>query len=180
MSCCDSIIDTLKSVLSAIAPIVAIALMAFAVYAIFLAGPGAFSFLAELAWVPAGVAAMEASTLGYIALGAALIVSPETVTDIATSVAETVGSVAGTVVTGIAGGLVGGLFGGSGSIIGYAALAALGYYFFFRKKSPEEEERAALRAEAKAEKSEKDYNERVKSINTARALVDAEPVGAAS
>lgn len=136
MSCCSSITDVLKNILKAIAPIVAIALVCFAIYAIFLAGPGALAFLQGVTWLPAGIVAMEASTLGYLALGAALVVSPETVTEIATSVAKTVGNVAGIVIAGVTGGLVSGLFGGASgtTILGYAAVAALAYYFLFKKK----------------------------------------------
>lgn len=133
MSCCSSITDVLKKVLSAIAPIVAIALVCFAVYALFIAGPGVLGALQGLSWMPAGLAAMEATTLGYIALGAALIISPETVTEIATSIATTVGKVAGTIATAALGGLAGGLFDVS-SPWGLALLAGAFYYFVLRDK----------------------------------------------
>lgn len=141
MSCCSSITDVLKNIIKAIAPIVAIALVCFAVYAIFLAGPGALALLQGVTWLPAGLVAMEASTVGYLALGAALLVSPETVTEIATTVAKTVGSVAGTVLAGVTGGLVSGLFGGASgtTILGYAALAALAYYFLVKRKDDKPE-----------------------------------------
>lgn len=144
MSCCSSITDVLKSIIKSIAPIVSIALMAFAVYAIFLAGPGVLACLQGISWLPTGILTMQASTLGYLALGASLIISPETVTGIANTVATAIGSVAGTVVAGVTGGLASGLLGsGDSSILGYAALAAVAYFLLTRKRDTEESEAAS-------------------------------------
>lgn len=140
MSCCGSITDVLKKILSAIAPIVAIALLCFAAYAIFLAGPGVLPFLQNLAWMPAGIAALEASTLGYIALGVALVISPDTVTSIVEGVGSTIGTVAGKVIAAVAGGVVGGLFGMDFSTLLGLAAVAFGVFYLIKNSKKDDAE----------------------------------------
>lgn len=128
----------MKSILDAIKPILTIALLCFAAYALILAGPGVLPFLKGIAWLPATVAGASATTLGYIALGAAIILDPDGVADVAGGVADTIGTVAGAVVSGAVGGLLTGVTGGS-SLLGWAALAAAAWFIFFRKKDKDDE-----------------------------------------
>lgn len=141
MGCCSQITDMLKSILSALGPIIAIALVCFAVYFIFLAGPGVLTALAEFTWLPASLTGLtlEAATWGYLALGAAVIISPETVTAIAGTAAKVVGKVAGAVVAGVAGGLVAGATGMSFTSL---ALWGIGGYLLFTLLTKDKKEPA--------------------------------------
>lgn len=110
MSCCKSIGEALKKVLKAIAPILAIALLAFAAYAYFVVGAAQLGSVAALSWMPAGMAAISGTTAAYIALGASILLDPSTVGSVLGDVAEGVGTVIGDVIGGVAGGLFGGNF----------------------------------------------------------------------
>lgn len=133
MSCCGKIGDVLSSVLNAIKPLLTVALLCFAAYALLWVAPGAtIAWLEGISWLPAAITGATASTLGYIALGATLLLDPEAVVDIAKGIASTVGKVAGAVVAGVTTGLLSGL--SSSTLLGYAALALAAYFLFFKNK----------------------------------------------
>lgn len=106
MSCCSKIGEILKSIVKALAPILAVALIAFAVYAIWVVGPAALGSVPALSWMPTAILGLSGTTAGYIALGAALLVDSDTVADIGGAIAGGVGQVAGAVIAGVGGGLV--------------------------------------------------------------------------
>lgn len=159
MSCCSKLIDSLKKLVKKLLPLIAIGLVLFGGYLLLVAGPGVTlgSVLSGIPWMPAALAAstIPASTAAWLALGAAVIVSPETVGEIVGNVVSTAAEIAGSVVSAGLGGLVSGLTGGgSGSIVGYALLAGLVYFLFFsdqaerrRERKEAEEERLRLRQE---------------------------------
>lgn len=135
MSCCSGLANVLKKVFNALKPLLTVALLCAAAYFLFLAPATATlgSTLGSLSWMPTVIAesTLAASTVGYIALGAAVLVDPEGIGELAGSAAQTIGKVAGSVVAGLAGGVAGGLFGGN--FLGFAALGALAWFLFFRK-----------------------------------------------
>lgn len=106
MSCCSKIGEVLKSLVKALKPILAVALVAFAAYAIWVVGPAALSTVPTLSWMPTTILGMSGTTAGYIALGAALIVDGDTIANIGGELAEGVGEVAGAVIGGIGAGVV--------------------------------------------------------------------------
>lgn len=128
MSCCSKIKDILKSIVKALAPILAVALLAFAVYAIWVIGPAALSSVSALSWMPSTVLAMSGTTAGYIALGASLIVDSDTIADIGGEIGEGIGDVVGEVIGGIGGGLVSTFT--SSSVFPWLVGAAILWYFW--------------------------------------------------
>lgn len=145
MSCCKSIGEALKKVLKAIAPILAIALIAFAAYAYFVVGAAQLGSVAALSWMPAGMAAISGTTAAYIALGASILLDPSTVGEVLGDVAEGVGSVIGDVI----GGVAGGLFGGNFLLI---ALGGLALWWFLSKDDEEETPTSSREAPSSAER----------------------------
>lgn len=153
MSCCGKLGEALKKIFNALKPLLAVALLCVSAYFLFLAPAGATvgSVFGGLSWMPTAIAtsAVSASTAGYLALGAAVLVDSEGVSQLAGSVASTVGKVAGTVVAAAAGGLASGLFGGNAAlwIIGGLAL-------YFLLKSDDEEEKEDGARDADVEKGD--------------------------
>lgn len=134
---CKGISSILKSIVNALKPILTIALLAAAAYFLFIAPVGATlgSTFAGVSWMPAVIAesALSVATAGYLALGAAVVLNPEGVAEVASSVANGVGSVAGSILSGVTKGLV------KGSSIGtWALYGALAWFFLFRKDSKDE------------------------------------------
>lgn len=130
MSCCSKIGEILKSIVKALKPILAVALLAFAAYAIWVVGPAALGSVPALSWMPAAVLGMSGTTAGYIALGAALIVDGDTIASIGGELAEGVGEVAGAVIGGIGAGLVSSVT--SSSLFPWLIGGAILWYFWSR------------------------------------------------
>lgn len=141
MSCCGKLGEALKKIFNALKPLLAVALLCVSAYFLFLAPAGATvgSVFGGLSWMPTAIttSAISASTAGYLALGAAVLVDSEGVSQLAGTVASSVGKVAGTVVAAAAGGLVSGLSGGNALlwIIGGLAL-----YFLLTSDDDERKE----------------------------------------
>lgn len=134
---CKGISSILKSIVNALKPILTIALLAAAAYFLFIAPVGATlgSTFAGISWMPAVIAesALSVATAGYLALGAAVVLNPEGVAQVASSVANGVGAVASSIVSGVLKGFA------SGSNIGsWALYGALAWFFLFRKDSKDE------------------------------------------
>jgi hypothetical protein len=142
MSCCSKIGEILKSIVKALAPILAVALLAFAVYAIWVVGPATLGSVSALSWMPTAVFGMSGTTAGYIALGAALIVDGDTIADIGGEIAEGVGEVAGAVIGGIGGGLVSSVT--SSSLFPWLVGGAILWYFWSR--DDEEKDKPSVRS----------------------------------
>lgn len=144
MSCCSKIADILKKVLSALGPILAIALVCLAAYFFIWAGPGFITAMEGYLSLPSFLVGLEPTTWGYIALGMAVVASPETITQVATSAGKFVGkvvsNVAGAILAGVAGGASGFFSGGLGQGILFAGLAYLGYKFFIAERKEESRE----------------------------------------
>lgn len=138
MSCCAKILDVLKEVLSSLGPILAIALICFAAYLLVFASPGFVAAMEGFISLPAFLTGLEASTWAYIAAGAAVVVSPETVTDMASGVGHAVGkvvsNVAGAIIAGAVGGASGFFSGGLGQGLLWAGAAYLAYVFLVKDK----------------------------------------------
>lgn len=133
MSCCGKIGAVLKKILSKLKPILTVLLLAFAAYMLFFVAPGTMVTLFEgFSWLPAWAttATATASVWGYAALGLALVINPEGVSEVAGSIAGTIGSVAGSVISGAVGGAAAGLL--SNPWFGLAAAVAV-WFLFFRK-----------------------------------------------
>lgn len=127
---CGKIGELLKKVVNALGPILAIALLAFAAYAIWVVGPAALSSVGWLSWMPASVLAISGTTAGYIALGASLLLDSDAVGEVVGTIVGNAGEVAGRVITGLVGGVVSGLTGGS--FLTYALLGFAAWWFLFR------------------------------------------------
>lgn len=137
MDCCGKIGEVISKIMDAIKPILAVVLLAVAAYYLWWAQPGAWaSMVAGMEWMPAILAGASNELIATLAFGAALVVSPETVVEIASQAAKTVGSVASKVVAATATGLAAGLFGENGLalLIGAAVL----YFFLTRDKAEKE------------------------------------------
>lgn len=133
---CGKIGELLKKVVNALGPILAIALLAFAAYAIWIVGPAALSSVGWLSWMPASVLAISGTTAGYIALGASLLLDSDAVGEVVGTIAKKAGEVAGSVAAGLAGGVVSGLTGGD--FLTYAVLGFAAWWFLFRDDSEDE------------------------------------------
>lgn len=157
MSCCNKLSDIIKKVISALKPILVVALLCVAAYFLILAPAGAVALFEGFTFLPAFVTSvsLKASTWGYLALGAAVMVDPAAVGEVAGNVAESVGQIAGTVISAAAGGVASSLFGGSSSWILAAAGAFLFYKFFLASDDDEKRE-----AEAPSDKSTGDHKKR--------------------
>lgn len=143
MSCCGKIGEALKKVFKVLKPLLAVALVAFAGYLLWLVPAGATlgSVLAGVSWLPAALttSTITATTAAYIALGAAVVIDSEGLGAAAGSVAKGVGTVAGKVLAGAAAGVAAGVSGGNNWLL-YAALAAAAWYFLFRDEEDKETE----------------------------------------
>lgn len=139
MSCCKSIGEALKKVLKAIAPILAIALIAFAAYAYFVVGAQALGSVAALSWMPAGMAALSGTTAAYIALGASVLLDPSAAGEVIGDVGEGIG----TVITKVIGGVAEGMFGGNFLLF---AIGGLALWWFLSK----DDEKTTTEVEVKA------------------------------
>lgn len=148
MSCCKSIGEALKKVLKAIAPILAVALIAFAAYSYFVVGAAKLGSIAALSWMPAGMAAVSGTTAAYIALGASILLDPSTVGSVLGDVAEGVGTVVGDVIGGVAEGVAGSLIGGNFLLI---ALGGLALWWLLTKDDKKEAEPTKSSTPAAAE-----------------------------
>lgn len=147
MSCCSKIGDILRQIVDALGPILTIALLCVAAYFLIFAAPEALTALSGFTWLPTSLTtlSLQASTWGYLALGAAVVLDPATAAEIVGSVASGVGTIAGTVVTSVVGGVVSGLFGTSTSNLLLIGLAGyLLYAYFTREKSAAELEAEAI------------------------------------
>lgn len=133
---CGKIGELLKKVVNALGPILAIALLAFAAYAIWIVGPAALSSVGWLSWMPASVLAISGTTAGYIALGASLLLDSDAVGEVVGDIAEGVGEVAGNVIAGLGGGIASGLAGGN--FLTYALLGFAAWWFLFRDNREDE------------------------------------------
>lgn len=144
MSCCSKLGDIIKKVINALKPILVVALLCVAAYFLILAPAGSVALFEGFTFLPtfATSLSLQASTWGYLALGAAVMVDPNAVGEIAGNAAEAVGKVAGTVAAGVAGGVATGLFGGSNGWFFAAIGAFLLYKLFIAKDGDEEEEHA--------------------------------------
>lgn len=154
MSCCSKIAEMLKKVLSSLGPILAIALLCFAAYLLVVSSGAAASLIAAMegfVGLPTFLVGLEATTWAYIAIGLAVVVSPETVTDLASNagsfVGKTVGNIAGAVAAGVVGGATGFASGGLGSVVLYAALGWGAWMLFKQKKEHDKEAREEKRDE---------------------------------
>lgn len=154
MSCCSKIGDILRKVLDSLGPIISIALLCVAAYFLIFAGPGAIAALEGFTFLPASLTTLtlQASTWGYLALGAAVIIDPAFVAETAGTIAKSVGNIAGAVVSGLTGGLVSGLFGGD-SFLPALVAGGLIWFFFFRKKDNESDSSTEPKEPDKIEQS---------------------------
>ena len=150
MSCCSKIGEILKSIVKALAPILAVALLAFAVYAIWVVGPAVLGSVPALSWMPTALLGMSGTTAGYIALGAALLVDGDTIADIGGEIGEGIGGVAGAVIGGIGGGLVSGFT--SSSLLPWLIGGVIFWYFWSRDDEKKEDEKKEERDDEKREK----------------------------
>lgn len=130
MSCCGKLGEALKKIFDALKPLLAVALLCVSAYFLFLAPAGATvgSVFGGLSWMPSVIttSTVSATTAGYLALGAAVIVDADGVSELAASAANTVGNIAGNVVAAAAAGASAALFGGNAWLW---ALGALALYF---------------------------------------------------
>lgn len=144
MSCCGKLGAALKKIFNALRPLLAVALLCVAAYFLFLAPVGATvgSVFGSISWMPLAVSgsAMTATTAGYIALGAAVLVDAEGIGEIVGSAVGTVANTAGAVIAAAAGGAASGLFGGN--FLPFALGAFALYLFFTRKKDEDESEKS--------------------------------------
>lgn len=138
MSCCSKIGEVLKSLVKALKPILAVALVAFAAYAVWVVGPATLGSVPALSWMPATILGMSGTTAGYIALGAALIVDGDTIANIGGELAEGVGEVAGAVIGGIGAGLVSSVT--SSSFLPLLIGGAIFWFFWLRDDRKEEKD----------------------------------------
>lgn len=160
MSCCGKLGEALKKIFNALKPLLAVALLCASAYFLFLAPAGATvgSVFGGLSWMPSVIttSAMSATTAGYLALGAAVIVDADGVAELASSAAKTVGNIAGKVVAAAAAGASAGLFGGNAWLW---ALGALAVYFLVAGDSDEEDtskDSAVPRADAPPARAEQE------------------------
>lgn len=144
MSCCNSLVAGLKKVLKKLGPILAIALAFYGAYLLFTEAVS-LTLWSGVSWLPAGIETLTLSstTVGYLALGASLVVDPEAVGELAGSVAEKAGQVAGKVVAGAAAGVGAGV---SSALFGtdlttLLVLGGLAWFVFFRKRPSDVEEK---------------------------------------
>lgn len=153
MDCCGKIGDILKSIMNAIRPLLAIALICVAAYFMWWAPTGAWAaFAANITWMPAFLVGASNTTLAIVAFGAALVVDSDTVVALAASGARAVGNVIGSVIGAVATGLTGGLFGKDGLAF---LVGGLALYWFLTSDS---EKKQASEAEEKKGKSAQDKN----------------------
>lgn len=142
MSCCGKLGAALKKIFNALRPLLAVALLCVAAYFLFLAPVGATvgSVFGSISWMPAAISgsAMAATTAGYLALGAAVLVDAEGIGEVVGGAVGTVARTAGAVVAAAAGGALSGLFGGNFLPLALGAFAL--YLFFTRKKDKDENE----------------------------------------
>lgn len=138
MSCCRKIGEVLKSIVKALKPILAVALVAFAAYAVWVVGPATLGSVPALSWMPSAILGMSGTTAGYIALGAALIVDGDTIANIGGELAEGVGEVAGAVIGGIGAGAVSSIT--SSSLFPWLVGGAI-VWFLLKKRKEKEKER---------------------------------------
>lgn len=164
MSCCKSIGAALKKIVKAIAPILAVALLAFAAYSYFVIGPAALGSVKALAWLPAGMAGLSGATAAYIALGASVVLDPSAAGDVLGGAAEAVGEVAGDVL----GGLVTGITGG-GSLLPLLLGGLAIWWFFLRDKSEDKPV-----AEPKGDKPVTEPKERTTDVRSETSLTQSE------
>lgn len=139
MSCCGKLGAALKKIFNALRPLLAVALLCVAAYFLFLAPAGATvgSVFGSVPWMPLAVSgsAMTATTAGYVALGAAVLVDAEGIGGIVGDAAGAVARTAGAVVAAAIGGAASGLFGGDFLPL---ALGAFVLYLFFTRKKDED------------------------------------------
>lgn len=129
MACCGKIGEILKKVVSALKPILQVLLLAVAAYVlIFDGGATLMAYLKTISWLPAVLTGLSATTLGYLALGMAVLVDPAQAGEWVGDAASAVGEIAGDVIGAAAGGLASGLV---SSPLGMLALAAGVYFLFF-------------------------------------------------
>lgn len=153
MSCCSKIADAVKGIIKKLRPLIAVALMVFAVYLLVVSGgtvPPLMLAEALGGWValPAVIGEMSAATAAYLSLGVACLVDGDTVVATVGKVTETAGRVAGTIVAAATGGFVDGLLNGGSSggigVVGFIVAGALAWWLLTRDKKEEtEEERLA-------------------------------------
>lgn len=143
MSCCSKLGNIIKKVINALKPILVVALLCVAAYFLILAPAGAVALFEGFTFLPTFVTSLslQASTWGYLALGAAVMVDPAAVGEIAGNAAKAVGEVAGTVVSAAAGGVAASLFGGSSGWV-FAAVGAFLFYKFFLASDDDDEREA--------------------------------------
>lgn len=144
MSCCNSLVNGLKKVLKKLGPILAIALAFYGAYLVF-AKATALTLWSGVSWLPAGIETLtlQSTTVGYLALGASLVVNPEAVGDLAGSIADGAGQVAGKVVAGAAAGIGAGV---SNALFGtdlttLLVVGGLAWFLFFRKRPSDDKEK---------------------------------------
>lgn len=144
MSCCNSLVEGLKKVLKKLGPILAIALALYGAYLLF-AEAASLTLWSGVSWLPAGIQTLtlQSTTVGYLALGASLVVNPEAVGDLAGSIADGAGQVAGKVVAGAAAGVGAGL---SSALFGtdlttLLVVGGLAWFLFFRKRPSDVKEK---------------------------------------
>lgn len=158
MSCCSKLKEIVKKILKAIKPLLTIALLAAAAYFLFFAPAGMLTPLSGVSWLPAWAktASASATTWGVAALGAALVINPDGVSDIMSNAANAVGTVAGKVAGGLAAGVVGGV---TASVFGMSptaliALAGLLYFFVFSDDAKDNRDAVAAVLPDRTEKSD--------------------------
>lgn len=144
MSCCSSLLDGLKKVLKKLGPILAIALAFYGAYLVF-AQATSLTLWSGVSWLPVGIETLtlQSTTVGYLALGASLVVDSGAVGELAGSIAEKTGQVAGAVVAGAAAGLGAGV---SNALFGtdlttLLVIGGLAWFVFFRKRPSDDKEK---------------------------------------
>lgn len=111
MDCCGKLGDIISGIIEAIRPLLAIALVALAIYFMWFASAEFMAYFANITWLPAMITTLGSTELAVVAFGAALLVDSSTVAAIAQKAASTVGKVVGSVIGAVAGGVTTGLFG---------------------------------------------------------------------
>lgn len=149
MSCCSSLVNGLKKVLNKLGPILAIALAFYGAYLLF-SEAVSLTLWSGVSWLPAGIETLtlQSTTVGYLALGASLIVNPEAVGDLAGSIADKAGQVAGKVVAGAAAGIGAGV---SNALFGMdlttlLVVGGLAWFVFFRKRPSDDKDKRGTEA----------------------------------
>lgn len=158
MSCCAKLGEIVKKLLNVVKKVLAIVLIAVAVYFFWFAGPEVIAALASFEFLPAVMTTFTASPFvwGTAALGAALLLDGPGIAKIAGKAATSVGKVVGTTVGGLTSGIVGGV---SASLFGMTpgALLLLGlaaYWLFFSDNS--KDNRSEVKSWFKDDEGKKD------------------------